>query len=94
MNERIKRLAEASGITLVLTEFTGRLAGKDFLVTDRNISEMVLEQFAKAVARECMALCEEIKDDDDKQDDPPFWIDGISECQHNIEEQFDLSSDD
>ncbi len=53
MNERIKELAKQAEITLVLTEYTGCLSGQEFLVTDRNLTNIHLEKFAELIIREC-----------------------------------------
>ena len=54
MNERIRELAEKSGISLSMTEFTGCLKGQDYLVTNGNLSEMQLEKFAESIVKECI----------------------------------------
>ena len=53
MNKRIKELAKQAEITLVLTEYTGCLSGQEFLVTDRNLTNIHLEKFAELIIREC-----------------------------------------
>jgi hypothetical protein len=63
MNDRIKELAKQSEITLVLTEYTGCLSGQEFLVTDRNLTNIHLEKFAELIIRECIGLCQESIDD-------------------------------
>jgi len=56
MNERIKEIAEQAGIETVAVL---SLESQDYVINDRNLTSAKIEQFAKLVATECMALCTE-----------------------------------
>lgn len=80
MNEKIKELAEQTGIYMIPNSKPISIGGS---VAD-------LEKFAELIVRECMLQCAKVEDDDELSDYEGGFKDGALLCYQEIKEHFGI----